>query len=189
MKKRPQAPDLTAVTMEDAQVDLWPWMPLEPSGLAVAPPMGWWVWVIPDRPRHMSFHQVRAVESIDEDDGRVDVVGTVCRRVWSLSSLAATAPDHHFVLTWSADGSHAACQACVVGYSGRGSYWSRRLSEQRRSRAARDARRSGRSRPLRGSARAERPAGSGGEYGETSGLTPTAVSRIAAAAVPPPRSE
>jgi hypothetical protein len=136
MKKRSQVADLTSVVIEDARVDAWPWMPLEPRRLAVAPPISWWVWVIPDRPRHTSFHQVRAIETIDEDDGPVEVVEAVCRRVWPLSSLAAAVPDNHFVLSWSADGSHAACQACVVGYSGRGSYWSRRLSDQRGPRAA-----------------------------------------------------
>jgi len=56
--------------------------------------------MIPERPRHTSFHQVRAIETIDDD------------------------------------GSRAACQACVMGYRGKGGYWSRRLSEQRGSGAA-----------------------------------------------------
>jgi len=68
---------------------------------------------------------VHAIETIDEDDGPVEVVEAVCRRVWPLSSLAAAVPDNHIVLSWSADGAHAACQACVVGYRGRGGYWSR----------------------------------------------------------------
>lgn len=69
MKKRSQAADLTSVVIEDARVDAWPWMPLEPRRLAVAPPISWRVWVIADRPRHTSFHQVRAIETVDEDDG------------------------------------------------------------------------------------------------------------------------
>jgi hypothetical protein len=124
--------DGETATAEDAHVDAWPWMPLNPRPIDVAPPVGWWVWVIPERVRHTGFHQVRAVELIDEDDGPVQVVETVCRRVWPLSSLAAAVPDNHMVLGWSADSTHAACRACIGGYSGRGGYWKRRLAEQRR---------------------------------------------------------
>lgn len=120
--------------VELADPEDWPYLPLNPRPITIRPPVGWWVWIIPEKVRHSSFHRVAAVEDVDEDGQLVAVVEAECGLAWPLELLAAAVPSHHIVLDWEADGTHAACRNCSSGDVGRRrtrSYWARRLAHHR----------------------------------------------------------
>ena len=116
-----------------ARVAEWPVMPVDVAPLPEAPRPGDWVWFIPDRPRHTSFHQVRAVEVLtDNDEDPVELVLVTCGRAWPVDEFAAAVPDDHPVLRQSADGTNAQCPNCANDRRGGSNYWARRLREVRR---------------------------------------------------------
>ena len=120
---------------EEADPEDWPYLPLDPQPLAVAPNVGWWVWIVPEKVRHSSFHRVVAVALLDDNGGEpITVVEAECGLVWPLEAIAAAVPSHHIALDWEADGTHARCRNCDSGNVGRKrtrSFWARRLSEYR----------------------------------------------------------
>jgi len=106
-------------------------MPVDPRPISLTPPVGWWVWLISEKIRHTSFHEVIAVEALRLEDETITVVEVACRRAWPLEHLAAAVPPHHPVLALELDGTHAACPNCSTGGSGRTTWWAKRLAEQR----------------------------------------------------------
>jgi hypothetical protein len=119
---------------EVADPEDWPYLPLNPRPITIRPHVGWWVWLITEKVRHSSFHQVAAVEDVDDDGQIVTVVESRCGLVWPMEYLAAAVPYYHIALDWEADGHHAACRNCsadVVGRRRKWSYWARRLAAQR----------------------------------------------------------
>jgi hypothetical protein len=117
-----------------ANPDRWPFLPLDPRPIGLRPLLGWWVWLIPEKVRHSSFHEVAAVEQLRiEEDPPVDVVEATCGLAWPLDHFAAAVPAHHPALALVVDSHHAACQNCSSGTrrGRRSSFWSKRLAEQR----------------------------------------------------------
>jgi hypothetical protein len=112
-----------------ARPEEWPWMPLEPRPLVELPPVGWWVWLIPQRLVTSAFHEVVAIEVLDEDDGPLSVVVARCHAAWPLDYLAAAVPPHHPTLALEDHGHKAACRNCSRHAGSRRTYWSRRLAE------------------------------------------------------------
>ncbi len=75
---------------ERADVELWPVLPERPAGLECAPRPGQWVWYVPEKIRHSSFHEVLSVESLTEDgEPPLELVVVTCGRAWPLDELAA----------------------------------------------------------------------------------------------------
>jgi hypothetical protein len=109
----------------------WPFMPVEPLPLALAPIVGWWVWLIVDKMRHSSFHEVVGTAALDEDGERIELILTACYGAWPIDYFAAAVPPDDLVLNRVADGTHARCQNCARGRPGRHTFWSRRLAAAR----------------------------------------------------------
>ena len=111
-----------------ADVADWPFMPVDVTPIDRAPRPGEWVWYLPDRPRHTSFHEVRSVEILeDEDEGAVELVVVTCGRAWPVAELAAIVDVRHPVLRRSADGTNAQCPNCANEHRGGSNHWARRL--------------------------------------------------------------
>ncbi len=108
----------------------WPFMPLDVAPIDHAPRPGEWVWYLPDRPRHTSFHEVRSIEILDdEDEGAIELVVVTCGRAWPIAELAAIVDVRHPVLRRSADGTNAQCPNCANEHRGGSNHWARRLRE------------------------------------------------------------
>lgn len=125
---------LDAFASEDPQradPTLWPFMPLNPLPLLETPPVGGWVWRIPDRVRHSSFHRVAGAEAIDDDDARIELVLTSCRNAWPLNEFAAVVSEADPVLERIAHGSNAACRKCLDGGRTRRTRWMTLVESQR----------------------------------------------------------
>ena len=128
MSRQDAAPD--PVEPARADVDRWPWLPERPAGLAAPPSPGQWVWYVPEKMRHSSFHEVRSIEVLAEDgEPPLDLVVVTCGRAWPLGDLAAVVDGLDPVLRRSADGVGARCANCASGGHGRANFWIRRLRE------------------------------------------------------------
>jgi hypothetical protein len=112
---------------EVANVTEWPWMPLEPAPLFAPPRIGQWAWLIPEKVRNSSFHEVVALHSVVDDDEQLELVTVACHRTWPLDRFCAAVEENNPVLGRTQDGTHAACQNCESGGRGRRTYWDRLL--------------------------------------------------------------
>jgi hypothetical protein len=98
------------------------------AGLERPPQPGQWVWYIPERIRHSSFHEVLSVETLrDEEDPPVLLVVVTCGRAWLLEELAAAVDPNHEVLRRKAQRVNARCPNCANEGVGKANYWIRRL--------------------------------------------------------------
>lgn len=117
--------------LELADPTNWPFLPLNPIPMERLPVVGDWVWLIPERVKHSSFHQVTSVEAIDYDGEATILVVSACRTAWPLAHFAAAVQAGHPVLARSRDGSHAACTKCLDGGRTRRTIWMKLLEGSR----------------------------------------------------------
>lgn len=119
---------------ERVEPESWPYMPEDVEPLSSAPTVGSWVWFIPDRVRHSSFHEVRSIALLEDEKPSVQLVEVTCGRAWPLEYFAATVEAGDPVLARSADGTRALCGNCGAERRSGRNHWARRLEAQRRGR-------------------------------------------------------
>jgi hypothetical protein len=113
---------------ERAEPHDWPLLPVDVRPMRIAPTIGLWVWVIPEKVRYSSFHEVVRVETVRADGRRLRLVQARCGLAWPLEQLAVAVPSHHRALDREADGRQARCGNCASDSTRtRRNFWSKHL--------------------------------------------------------------
>jgi hypothetical protein len=114
--------------MERADPNRWPWLPENPAPLEHVPRPGQWVWYVPEKIRHSSFHEVLSVETLrEEGDPAIELVVVTCGRAWPHAELAAAVEWSDPVLRRVQDRVNARCPNCVLERTSGPNFWMRRL--------------------------------------------------------------